>query len=215
MKHEIKYPRTLHLPWSLGVTSDDKFVTEDDLINYLDNKDIIITEKRDGENTTMRNDKIHARSLDSNNHPSRSWVKGLWGNIRHEIPSGWRICGENLYAKHSLFYSNLETYFEVFSIWDENGMCLDWDQTEEYCHLFGLKPVPVLFEGKFDLKMLKSFHKTLDLDKQEGFVIRLKDSFHHDDFHKSIFKWVRENHVQTNKHWSNQPIIPNLLLTNC
>ena len=211
MKNEIKYPRTLHLPWSEGATSDDKFVSEDELISCFEDKEIIITEKRDGENTTMRRDKIHARSLDSNNHPSRNWVKGLWGNIRHDIPEGWRICGENLYAKHSLFYSNLESYFEVFSIWDKNNVCLDWDQTLEYCHLFDLKPVPVLFEGVFDLQMLKSFHKTLDLEKTEGFVIRLNGSFQHDNFQKSTFKWVRGNHVQTNEHWTNQPIIPNIL----
>lgn len=42
---------------------------------------VVITEKMDGENTTLYRDGLHARSLDSRHHPSRNWVKpnGLRG----------------------------------------------------------------------------------------------------------------------------------------
>lgn len=156
-------------------------------------------------------DHYHARSIDSNNHPSRNWVKGLWGNIRHDIPEGWRICGENIYAKHSIFYEDLDTYFEVFSIWDDNNKCLSWDNTVVWAELLGLKTVPVLHRGKFNLALIKKFHETLNLEKQEGFVIRNVKGFHYNDADKNIAKWVRKGHVQTSDHWMHGKVIPNLL----
>lgn len=202
---KIKYPRTYHLEWSEGKTSDDK--TLFDLSNF-ENKEIIITEKMDGENTTMMFDSFYARSLDSNNHPSRNFVKGIWGNIKHNIPNGFRICGENLYAQHSLKYENLPSYFMVFSIWDKER-CLSWDETIEYCYLFGLTPVTVIYRGIFDLDIIKNLK--IDTNTQEGYVVRLSNEFLLADFQKSVVKWVRNGHVQTDEHWTNKPIIPNKL----
>ena len=79
---KVKYPRTYHFEWSPGKTKDDK--TLFDLSNF-EGKNIVLTEKMDGENTTMMKDWYYARSLDSKDHPSRHWVKGLWGNIKHDI----------------------------------------------------------------------------------------------------------------------------------
>lgn len=200
----------MHLPTSPGATSDDKILQD---LSVLDNKIWVITEKMDGENTTMMNNCIYARSLDSNNHPSRNWVKGLWGEISYKIPEGWRICGENIYAKHSIEYDNLESYFLVYSIWNEDNICLQWDDTEDFCSYLGLNIVKVL--GLFtDISNLdKEFIPDLDLNKQEGVVLRNFDSFHYDTFQENVFKWVRPNHVQTDKHWSTQSIIKNKLKT--
>jgi len=203
---KIKYPRTYHLEWSEGKNSDDK--TQFDLSNF-EGKEIVITEKMDGENTTMMNDCFYARSLDSNNHPSRNFVKGIWGKIKHEIPNNFRICGENLYAEHSLMYENLSSYFMVFSIW-ENEKCLSWDEMIEYCELLGLTPVKVLYRGIYDLEMIKNIK--IDTNKQEGFVIRLSSEFVLNDFQKSVVKWVRKGHVQTDEHWMSKTITPNGLI---
>ena len=59
---------------------------------------VIVTEKMDGENTNMYRDRIHARSIDSSHHESRSWVKSFHAQIKDSIPSGVKICGENLYV---------------------------------------------------------------------------------------------------------------------
>jgi len=205
MNNRIKYPRTYHFEWSPGKTSDDK--TQFDLSNF-EGKYVTITEKMDGENTTLYRDYIHARSLDSADHPSRHWVKGLWGSIKHDIPEGWRICGENLYAKHSIHYKDLLSYFMVFSIWDADNMCLSVKNTLEWCDLLGLKFVPILYYGKFDLDKIKEFK--IDENK-EGFVMRLSGEFHYDDFNKSVVKWVRKNHVTTDSHWMRNAIIKNKL----
>ena len=201
-----KYPRTHHVEWSKGATSDDKI--KHDLSNFY-GKEIIITEKMDGENTTLMTDSKFARSLDSNNHTSRNWLNGLWSKICYNIPNNWRICGENLYAKHSLYYNNLSTYFMVFNIWNDKNQCLSWDDTVEWCKLLDIEHVTVLYRGVFDLDFITKF--SVDTTKQEGFVIRLADSFDYEDFNESVVKWVRENHVQTDKHWSTQKIIKNKL----
>lgn len=205
---KIKYPKTLHVEWSEGVQSDDKI--QHDLSSF-EGQIVVITEKMDGENTTFSKEYFHARSLDSNNHLSRNYVKGLWGKIKHEIPEGWRICGENLFAKHSIHYTGLPDYFMVFSIWDKSK-CLSWKETCEWCSLLGLITVPVLYNDLFQLDMIQHrLISTLNLEKQEGFVIRLSDSFLFEDFSKFVVKWVRKSHVQTDKHWLSQPVIKNIL----
>ena len=206
----MKYPRTYHLPWSEGRTSDDKVLSIEQLHNF-EGREVVITEKRDGENSTLRYDKVHARSLDSKDHESRHWLKSLWDSIRYSIPENFRICGENLFAKHSIYYDNLDTYFEVFSIW-ENDKCLSWDDTIEYCELLNLKPVPVIYRGVYGSeKMWDRISKYLLNDNVEGYVIRLCDSFSYYNFDISVAKWVRKNHVQTDKHWMNQPIVKNMI----
>lgn len=203
---KVKYPRTQHVMWSEGSTSDDKKLSS---LEHFYGKEIVMTEKRDGENTTIARDYTHARSLDSVDHPSRHWLKGFWSTMCYNIPEDWRVCGENLYAEHSLGYNNLTTYFEAFSIWNEKNECLSWDDTEEWCNLLGLTLVPVLWRGVFDENFLRNYK--IDTTLQEGWVIRLADSFKYEDFDVSVAKWVRENHVQTSEHWMNKKVIPNKL----
>ncbi len=203
---KLKYPRTYHFEWSEGYSSDDKIQYD---LSSLYDKNIIITIKMDGENTTMMNDCYYARSVDSNNHPSRNYVKGLWGNIKHDIPYGFRICGENLYAKHSIEYNELVDYFQVFSIWDENNICLSWKETLDYCNLLGLNCVQVMDKFRFDINKIKNIK--IDTNIHEGYVVRNADSFDYVDFDKNVIKYVRKNHVQTETHWSKSKIIKNNL----
>jgi len=201
-----KYPRTYHFPFSPGATSDDKIHKT---IVFLQDKEIIITEKMDGESCTMMNDIIYARSVDSADHPSRHWVKGLWGQIKHDIPVGWKICGENLYASHSIHYKDLPSYFLVFSVWDENDFCLSWDDTITICKYLSLQTVPVLWRGIYDENFVENFK--METEKHEGFVVRLASGFSFKDFNNSVIKWVRKGHVTTGDHWMYKKIIPNEL----
>jgi len=125
----VKYPRTYHLPWSQGITNDDR--TSSAMNNWI-GKRVIATEKMDGENTSMYPTGIHARSVDGRHHSSRDWVKNYWGGIAHNIPPGMRVCGENMFAEHSIKYDELESYFYGFSVWDQTT-CLSWDESIESC----------------------------------------------------------------------------------
>lgn len=206
----IKYPRTFHLPWSPGVSDDDKVLTD---LSGFDGKRVVVTMKMDGENTTMYSDHIHARSIDSKGGADRDWVKAFWAGISRDIPENWRICGENLWAKHSIHYTNLESYFLAFSIWDENNFCLSWDDTTNFADMLGLKLVPVIYDGLWDEHKISNLHKTLDEIKDEGFVVRIADSFHYNYFNSNVAKYVRKGHVQTDSHWRHSgEFIPNILV---
>ncbi|GAA3873504.1 hypothetical protein GCM10022243_43310 [Saccharothrix violaceirubra] len=199
----ISYPRTPHLPWSPGVSRDDVRVAD---LGAWAGGEVVVTEKLDGENTTLYRDGSHARSLDSGHHPSRSWVKALQGRVGGFIPVGWRVCGENLYARHSLAYQELDGYFYGFSVWDGDE-CLDWDSTVGFLRGLGI-PVPtVLWRGVFDEKMLRRLK--VDTLVSEGYVVRPAAGFGLGDFGRTVAKWVRPAHVRTSTHWMSAPVVPN------
>jgi hypothetical protein len=203
-----KYPKTPHLPWSPNLQNDDRRIES---LESLLGQEVIVTEKMDGENTNMYNDHIHARSpMPLVSHPSRNRIKELHDRIKRDIPHGWRICGENCYAKHSIHYENLPGYFLVFGIWNKE-ICLSWDDTIEWCQLLNLPTVPVLWTGTFTEKQIKQFDT--NNAHTEGYVVRVARSFTFNEFPKVCAKYVRTNHVQTSKHWMLQPIIENTLET--
>ncbi|WP_326578744.1 AAA family ATPase [Streptomyces sp. NBC_00481] len=198
------YPRTRHLPWSPGATADDLRVTD---LSGLRGREVVVTEKLDGENTTLYADGLHARSLDSAHHPSRTWVKALQARIGHAVPEGWRVCGENMFARHSIAYDDLDSWFYGFSVWDGDGRCLDWDRTVALLRGLGL-PVPrVLWRGVFDERVLRALR--LDLGRQEGYVVRVVDGFGAQEFGARVAKWVRAGHVRTDTHWMHAAVVEN------
>ncbi|NUT97860.1 MAG: AAA family ATPase [Saccharothrix sp.] len=199
----IRYPRTAHLPWSPGATADDVRLAD---LDGLARREVVVTEKLDGENTTLYRDGVHARSLDSAHHPSRAWVKALHGAVAARIPAGWRVCGENLFARHSLAYDDLDSWFYAFSVWD-GDRCLGWDETVRFARTLGI-PVPrVLWRGVFDERAVRGLR--LDLSRHEGYVVRTVDGFERDAFAQRVAKWVRREHVRTDRHWMLGPVVPN------
>ena len=48
LSDKVKYPRSYHLPFSPGATSDDKKWTNEQAIAYTTGKDLVVTEKLDG-----------------------------------------------------------------------------------------------------------------------------------------------------------------------
>lgn len=199
-----KYPRTPHLPWSPGATKDDVRCISTEIFT---DKRVVITEKMDGENTTLYTDHIHARSIDSRHHPSRDWVKQLHASMAHEIPFDWRICGENLYAQHSIVYDQLKSYFYGFSIWNDKNLCLGWNETLEWFDILGIATPPILYQGLWDETLVQSID--VDVKTVEGYVVRVEDSFSYSQFGLSVAKWVRPGHVQSDKHWMHSEIKPN------
>ncbi|MFD8826812.1 RNA ligase family protein, partial [Streptomyces sp. NPDC059605] len=200
------YPRTAHLPWSPGATSDDVRIAD---LSGLTGREVVVTEKLDGENTTLYPDGLHARSLDSAHHPSRGWVKALQSRIGARIPAGRRICGENVFARHSLPYDGLESYFYGFSVWD-GERCLDWDRTVAFLRDLGIPVPPVLWRGVFDARAEKALRALRpDTGRQEGYVVRPADGFDAPDFGRLVAKWVRPGHVRTDTHWMHAAVVEN------
>lgn len=203
----VKYPRTFHLPYSPGGTSDDRKMTD---VSCFEGQDVVVTVKMDGEQTTMYQDGFHARSLDTPSHPSRDWLWGLHRRIGYQVPAGWRLCGENLFAKHSIHYKNLPAHFLVFSIWNERNEALSWDDTVQYAGVLDLLTVPVLYRGPWNESLIRDLYRpTFEGDPCEGYVVRVTRSFQYREFPRVVGKFVREGHVTTDGHWKTKPVVPN------
>jgi tRNA splicing ligase len=164
----------------------------------------------------MYNDYVHARSVDGNSHWTQSWVRQFHSTIAYDIPENWRICGENMFAKHSIKYDNLKSYFYLFSIWNEKNECLSWDETTEWAELLGVETVPLLYRGTWtdspELIHKHIWDKKVDETTNEGYVIRTADKFHYNAFKNNTAKYVRKNHVTSASHWKYDKIEQNDLI---
>lgn len=200
------------MPYSPGQGNDDKV---HDSMDYFIGKEVVITEKMDGENTSIYPDGyVHARSTESISHASQSWVRSFgatYGPMLYDLyGDSARLVGENLYALHSIHYTNLRSYFYLFSVWDDME-CLSWKEVEKVSEALGIPTVPVLYKGLYDELVVKSLAQTMRSD-QEGFVVRLAgDIFGKEIWMQSSAKYVRANHISSTNHWKHQSIVKNKL----
>lgn len=194
----MKYPRTYHLPYSPGSTSDDKMLKDDSAFR---GKSVIVTEKLDGENLSLHSDKIHARSENMRGHESQSFAHRIHAQVKYLLPENIQIVGEYLYAQHSIFYGDLTSFFYVVAVIDKDkNEFLSWEETKSWAERLGLPIVPTLYEGIYDPKF-----KTPKVSKFgseiEGYVVRISTGFNVTDFSSSVAKWVRTNHITTDDDW--------------
>lgn len=202
-----KYGRTFHLPISPGATSDDKIMSS---LKGLMVEDLVVTEKMDGENTTIHAGGSHARSPDSRYHPSRDWLKAFAAGISPCLQEGERIVGENLYARHSITYDALPSYFLGFA-WIMDDEVQSWDLTMARLDELGIQAVPTLYRGPYREGLFDDLAQSLDPIRQEGFVVRTAETFVESAMPACMGKYVREGHVQSEIHWMKADLIPNKL----
>ncbi len=197
-----KYPRTPHLPWSPGSTADDKYIGAAELAYLSALEDFLVTEKMDGGNLSFYGDAFHGRSKDSGTHAWDTAAKALWASVRFQIPAGWRISGESMYARRSVAYDELPGVFLIFGAWDEENNALDWDTVVELAAELNVPTVPVIYRGSDWRAAVSAWEASgRTTDESEGFVVRNAGSFHYDDFSKNIAKFVRADHVRTAADW--------------
>lgn len=207
-----KYPRTYHFDFSPEVHSDDKIIDPSYSNNFL-NTEVIITEKLDGQNSCFKGHQgVFARShqIETKNEWD-SLLKQYYYNNLHLIKNDVYYFFENLYAVHSIEYTNLESSFYMFSAFLKNRyMWAEWSLVEDLSSSINVKPVPVLYKGKFkNLREIKEWMDTEILKpsklggEREGFVLRVSRSFPEKDFSKNVAKYVRKGHVQNKEeHWT-------------
>lgn len=216
-----KYPRTYHFPFSLGAMNDDRIASD---FESVCQKNIIITEKLDGENTCLNQFGVFARSHSApTQNPWANYLWDKWRVLENEL-GDLEIFGESLYAVHSITYTGLKEYFYIFGI-RQNGVWLSWEEVLLYAEVVAMPTAPLLYEGKLadwasynpkiipeqnmeNLVMsLVTQHSQLSnpdigYSPTEGAVVRTAEGFKEEDFAQSVFKWVRKNHVQTDAHWT-------------
>lgn len=217
MESNSKYPRTYHIPWSPGATSDDKKLDKQWFhSNGFAGSEIIISEKIDGESVAFSSYDVFARS---HSVPTRTpWSRNLWGNdgllwkIKDKIVEDEWVYGENLFGEHSIHYNKLPEYFFMFAARYMGERCdywYSWDDVVLMAEILKVPTVPVLWRGIIETedqlkKMIDQFMSEPSTfgDMKEGVVIRKVSDFDNKDFSKNVCKYVRENHVQTDEHWT-------------
>ena len=216
METSGKYPRTYHFSFSEGTTNDDK-VQHD--LNILLSKPLVYTEKLDGSNTMINMHGVYGRS---HTEPTQNaWMRNVWDKyyiIKDYIDDGVEIYGENLYGIHSIEYSGLHDHFYIFGIKDGDKW-LSWTDVEYYSELFEIPTVPVLqkinevdIESMLDshIQQIVKYHMNIPSKlsddgifktPKEGVVVRTQSPFLNNEFAEHLIKYVRKDHVQTDKHW--------------
>ena len=209
-----KYPRTPHLPFSPEIHSDDKVCNLVDLKRIIDDQlEMVILEKYDGGNTMLDNPGVFARShIQPTACPTFDYIKNVhyYPNRLEIAASNIQVFGENMFAIHSIEYTELTDYFYVFNILEKRSdRFMSYDSMVGWASNHGMQTVPLIYSGKIpSLVWLEKFLKDEMLKpstlggEREGFVIRLRKSFNQTDFSKYVFKYVRAGHVQTDEHWS-------------
>lgn len=211
MVSSTKYPRTYHFPFSPGLQNDDRKVSED-WFEHLRGKELVLTEKLDGQNQYICKDGVYARSHSSfTEHP---WDKpliepgGIHDRIKNLLGEDEGIYGENLYAVHSIEYSELPAYFFMFAV-RENDRFYSHEEFLEMSKILDIPTVPILETKKFNSeKELEEriyywmSQKSRFGNEIEGIVVKNTESFSVEDFQKNVIKYVRPNHVQTDIHWT-------------
>ena len=200
-----KYPRTLHMPFSPEVHSDDKVLH--DLSRFVGRR-VIGSEKADGGCTGI-NENLYARSHSTpTSCPTFDYIKNVHFHAKkHLFNKEYMYFGENLYAVHSIVYTKLKDYFYLFGISGKKEF-LSFEDMEKEAKRLNFETVPVVFDGIFnsEKEIKEFFDKEIKKESfwggdREGFVLRIADSFPNEDFSKNVVKYVRKGHVQSDKHW--------------
>ncbi len=212
-----KYPSTPHLYFSPGTQNDDK---KADVNGLLYRYKVIISEKCDGQNSSLSEVGVFARSrANFDMYPWSSHLRQKHRLIKNDLKHfNIEICGENMAAEHSIIYSGLDDHFYVFGVKNSiTNKWLSWDETEYYAELFDFKTVPVLNKNllitdESHLKELIDYYMSKPsilsnsdvwITPKEGVVVRIMNEFYDDIFYQCVFKYVRANHVQTDQFWIN------------
>jgi len=236
-RQAIKYPHTPYLPFSPN--ADERDVAESGYISIssLLNKPLSLSLKMDGSNVVLTRDYVAARNGYDATHVSFDMVKQIHAQLRFYIPEDIMVFGEWLYAKHSIHYTGelgLLNYLQVFGAYNKNmhiwmgsieftKLCADIIRGTDRYHplLSGVDDVKgynnleslwhnKVFTNEKELKStLISLGNKAIASGHEGIVVRSAYPFHHSRWGENIAKYVRADHIQTDKHWMHQPIVRN------
>lgn len=199
----VHYPRTPHLPWSPGAASDDARAGS---TGGLDGREVVVTEKLDGENTTLYPGRAARPVPGLSAPPFPRAGQGTARPDRAADPRRVEGLRRELFARRSLAYAGLDSWFYGFSVRD-GGRCLDWDTTVRLLRGLGIPAPPVLRRGTFSERTLRPLR--LDPGAQERCAVRAAAGFSRGEVPARVAKWVRPHHVQTDAHWMTRDVVPN------
>ncbi len=211
-----KYPSTFYFPFSPIPKEHTKDVGN---VESLVGVPLVITKKMDGSNVKLTSEFVAARNSINADHKSFDMLKAFHSTIKHMIAPSIDLFGEWLYAKHSIHYKKenaVPNYLMLFAAYDtKQRLWLQWQVIESIATHLNIPTVPVIemevvYDKKWQLeKSIKEIGERVIQQGHEGIVVRSCYGFHYSQLSDWVMKYVRPNHVQTDKHWMSQPIIKN------
>lgn len=212
----MKLPRTYHLLWSLGVSSDDRVHDRAHLeANFLD-KPLTITEKLDGACQCWQRESWHRRSATSTGAGALcSRAKAAWAAVRYQLDPDCHYYVEDLSNQHSIAYADLAYPFRLITVFDARAeRFATWGTVSAIAESLGLAPVPLLHRDTFStLADLEQFTTTLAAQPsllggvREGVVVRVDTPL--SEWTPYSAKFVRAGHVQTSDRWTQERLQAN------
>ncbi|KAH0360352.1 hypothetical protein KCU65_g9437, partial [Aureobasidium melanogenum] len=229
-----KFPRTRHL-FNIGSASrDDLILSSSDAQAFLQTSDssttVTVEEKVDGANLGVSLDSSGTFKVQNRSHyvnsKSHAQFKKLdkWLDDHHEglstvldsensRPGRWILYGEWLYAKHSIYYTNLPDLFLAFDLFDtETGTFLSRDVLCERLEGTNIHQVGRLELENLDEQSLVDLVRTQKSSFYDGiiegvYLRRQKDG-------KTIdrAKIVRSDFIAGDEHWNRRGVVPNTVI---
>lgn len=165
----IRYPRTVHIQGSRK-SGDDFELTDLSFEEALSGKHVVYEIKIDGSNCGISFED-NRMILQSRGHELRGGPREkeflqfrMWANrFQHDLfdvlGNRYIMYGENMYAKHTVFYDNLPHYIFEFDVFDkEKQLFLSTKARSKLLEGLSYQAVPVVYEGTaITLDHLKSF----------------------------------------------------------
>lgn len=155
-----KYPRTPHIEGSRIQPGDEDM--NQIPFAQMAGRHAVVEEKIDGANCAVSFDADGGLLLQSRGHYLRGgyrerhfnflkqWAQAHATEFYGVLGSRYIMYGEWMYAKHTIFYDALPSYFMEFDIFDrETGWFLDTHMRREMTSHMPVCSVPVLAEGEF------------------------------------------------------------------
>ena len=230
----VKYPRTPHLFGSKG-TDDDKHLSEVESREFIADESLIVEEKIDGTNvgihfTSAGQMVLQCRGhlITQGMHPQydlfKQWTAVKRGVVEARLEDRYILCGEWVYARHSVHYRQLPHYFFEFDIYDkEEEAFLSLEKRLSLIEGAGIETVPVLHQGVIGKKAREELIGPSLFDSVfENPVTRRTDNLMEGLYLRTEAagavagraKFVRPEFVEKVKqstHWQHQAMVPNLL----
>lgn len=159
----IKYPRTPHIEGSRLQPGDEDLSQIP--FEHLAGRHAVVEEKIDGANSAISFDENGKLLLQSRGHfltggyrerhynLMKQWAQIHASDFYDVLGSRYIMYGEWMYAKHTIFYDALPSYFMEFDILDrQTGRFLDTPGRRAMTQYLPVCSVPVLAEGEFKKK---------------------------------------------------------------
>jgi hypothetical protein len=253
-----KYPRTQHIAGS-GIQQGDQDLPAVP-VHALLGQFLVVEEKVDGANSAIsfcgdgrlqlqsRGHYLTGGEREQQFHLFKTWAHRYTLPLWEALSDRYVLYGEWLYARHTIFYTDLPHYFLEFAILDrQSETFLDTRGRQQFLRqLPFLLSVKVLYEGTIqNIQTLRSLHgpshfirqnqrqrllevcaargldstRLLTESDTSGLMEGLYINVEAEGVVQARYKYVRAGFVQavldSEDHWMNRPILPNLLAPGC